>query len=531
MNNDVKRVCCLYRVSTKGQVDKEDIPMQKQCCREFAERMGWKIVNELNEKGISGSKVSATKRDAILQLQEDALLNKFDILLVYMFDRIGRIDEETPFVVEWFVQNNIEVWSTIEGQQRIETHEDKLINYIRFWQAAGESIKLSIRVKTKLRQMVQEGEFTGGTPPYGYRLEKQGRLNYKKREVCELLVDEKEAEVVRLIFQKYVYEGFGAQRLSHYLYEHGFLNRSGTNFANTTINSMLKNITYVGILRSGDVRSEIMPELQIIPLELFERAQEIMAARTQKHSDVPFNSKGKALLSGIVYCGHCGSKLVLTTNGSRPRKNGPPREPQVRYGCHNQVRHPQDCDGQSGYGVTKLDAIVDDLVKELLKNIRTVPESEFIGKQKKCEIAAKTAILKSLQTQYAQKSKELQGYKDEISKCIRGESNFDEVLLNALYKECRKETESTSEEIAAVQEAIKELTSKVDAFKKDYDKALTWAEMYDTCSIEGKKMIIRQLIKKISICRDYSLKIELNLSYQQFAELLSPPAESVKITA
>ena len=46
-----KRVYCLYRVSTLGQVDKDDIPMQKQCCREFAERQGWTIVKEFSEKG------------------------------------------------------------------------------------------------------------------------------------------------------------------------------------------------------------------------------------------------------------------------------------------------------------------------------------------------------------------------------------------------------------------------------------------------------------------------------------------------
>lgn len=39
-----KRVCCLYRVSTKGQVEKDDIPMQKQRCHEFAAEKGWDIV-------------------------------------------------------------------------------------------------------------------------------------------------------------------------------------------------------------------------------------------------------------------------------------------------------------------------------------------------------------------------------------------------------------------------------------------------------------------------------------------------------
>ena len=54
----MKRVYTLYRVSTKGQVDKDDIPMQKTACHEFARRQeGWVISKEFYEKGISGYKV------------------------------------------------------------------------------------------------------------------------------------------------------------------------------------------------------------------------------------------------------------------------------------------------------------------------------------------------------------------------------------------------------------------------------------------------------------------------------------------
>ena len=102
-----KRVYCLYRVSTKGQVEKDDIPMQKQRCREFAAEKGWTIAREFSEKGVSGFKVSARDRDAIQEIQRDAAQDKFDILLVFMFDRLGRKEDETPFVVEWFVQNGI----------------------------------------------------------------------------------------------------------------------------------------------------------------------------------------------------------------------------------------------------------------------------------------------------------------------------------------------------------------------------------------------------------------------------------------
>ena len=183
----VRRVYCLYRVSTLGQVEKDDIPMQKEACREFVrQHPGWEIVKEFSEKGVSGFKVSAKDRDAVQEIQRDALQNKFDILLVFMFDRLGRREDETPFVVEWFAKNGIEVWSVKEGQQRFDTHVDKLLNYIRYWQASGESIKTSVRTKTRMEQLTKEGCFTGGVVPFGYRLEHKGRTNKRNQEVGDL---------------------------------------------------------------------------------------------------------------------------------------------------------------------------------------------------------------------------------------------------------------------------------------------------------------------------------------------------------
>ena len=80
----MQRVECLYRVSTKGQVDHDDIPMQRIECRKFAEAQGWTIIKELCEKGISGFKVAAEDRDAIQELRNDAMNQRFDILLVFM---------------------------------------------------------------------------------------------------------------------------------------------------------------------------------------------------------------------------------------------------------------------------------------------------------------------------------------------------------------------------------------------------------------------------------------------------------------
>lgn len=275
-----QRVYCLYRVSTLGQVEKDDIPMQKEACWEFVrQHPGWEIVKEFSEKGVSGFKVSAKDRDAIQEIQRDALQNKFDILLVFMFDRLGRREDETPFVVEWFVKNGVEVWSAKEGQQRFDTHVDKLLNYIRYWQASGESIKTSVRTKTRMEQMTQEGHFTGGGVPFGYRLEHKGRTNKQNQDVGDLVVDPDEAEIVKLIFQKYLCEGYGAQRLCRYLAEQGITNRKGRNIPTTSINRIIKNPIYTGVIRNGDSQSEVLPELQIIDAETYERAQQMMEKR------------------------------------------------------------------------------------------------------------------------------------------------------------------------------------------------------------------------------------------------------------
>lgn len=140
------RVCCLYRVSTKGQVDKaeNDIPMQKKACHEFAESKGWTIIKEHAELGVSGFKVAAADRDELQEIKREAEKQEFDILLVFMFDRLGRKDNETPFVLKWFVEQGISVWSTVEGEQRFDSNVDDLLNYIRFWQASSESQKTSV---------------------------------------------------------------------------------------------------------------------------------------------------------------------------------------------------------------------------------------------------------------------------------------------------------------------------------------------------------------------------------------------------
>ena len=516
-NASPKRAYCLYRVSTLGQVEKDDIPMQKQCCREFAETQGWSVVKEFSEKGISGFKVSAKDRDAIQHIQQDAVARKFDILLVFMFDRLGRRDDETPFVVEWFVKNGIEVWSAMEGQQRFDSHVDKLMNYIRYWQASGESLKTSVRVKTRLSQLTEEGLYTGGSIPFGYKLEKKGRVNKRNREVFDLAVDENEAEIIRLIFHKYVDEGYGAQRLCRFLHDNGIKSRDGKGFPNTSLNRMIKNVLYTGIIKNGDSQSQYIDELRIIDDNVFSQAQEIMRQRTQSHSSIPLNCKGKSLLVGNIYCAHCGNRLTLTTSGrNKKMPDGTiQKEVRMRYQCHYNVRHPGECEGQSGYSVKKVDGIVDQLIRMKFSEIAAASESEILSSQHEKDIELAKSKCEMAKKHLRDKQKELEDYKSETLKVIRGQSKLNIDLLNTLVAETESQIQEAQASADAAEAELQELLETSEGLKREYDQLLSWADLYDKSSFEAKKMIVSQFIKSVRVGKDYNIEVDFNVSFEE----------------
>lgn len=60
--------------------------------------------------------------------------NVEDILLVFMYDRLGRNLNETPFIAEWFTKKGIHVWSVYEGEIIDGVDAERMLDYIRFWQ-------------------------------------------------------------------------------------------------------------------------------------------------------------------------------------------------------------------------------------------------------------------------------------------------------------------------------------------------------------------------------------------------------------
>ena len=518
------RTLCLYRVSTTKQLyhdanNEADIPMQRLRCREFAEQKGWTVVCELQEEGISGHKVRAENRDKIQLIKEYTVNNKFDILLVFMFDRIGRIADETPFVVEWLINHGVRVWASEEGEQRIESHTDRLMNYIRYWQADGESQKTSVRTANSLHILTEQGHFTGGTCPYGYSLVCSGRMNKRKHEVHDLAVCESEAEVIRTVFRLAYEQGYGAQRIANYLNSHGYKNRSGVNWHPATLQSILRNVLYTGVLRSGDTVSPVQEHLQIVDDKVFQGVQEMLAIRSRRNQQIrsaPLNTRGSSLLAGNIFCGHCGARLCITTSGKGRKKADGTDVVRTRYCCQTKTRKHESCGGQTGYTVSKVDQIVETVILDIFRKVQSINREEIIQAQSKTDMAIRKEHVNSLQRDLKKAQAELQKLQSEIVKSLTGESVFSPEMLKDAIEAQQKKCNTL---LSALQTAESELISSQDSYRAlsgQFDDLLGWASVYQEADMATKKMVVSHLIDRVDMFRDYEIKITLNISVEQF---------------
>lgn len=520
----MKRVYTLYRVSTMKQVDlvKNDIPMQKISCHEFADRQGdWQIVKEYEEKGISGSKVSAEKRDAIQDLKEAAQKKEFDVLLVFVFDRLGRIENETPFVLQWFVEHGIEVWSVNEGQQRFDNHVDNLLNYIRFWQASGESKKTSVRVRTRLEQMTEEGIYTGGSLPYGYILINKGQKNKKGQEMKDLSPDPEESETVKRIFRLVTAEGYGSHQIARMLNSEGKRTHGGAEFKSNNILRILKNEIYIGYLTNGTARSDRIEDYRIIDDDMFKQAQRFLRERSNRNElkrTIAMNNKGRTLLSGNIYCAHCGSRLASSRyNKGYMRKDGTlSHKGYCRYVCYHRSRGLNDCNGASTDNADKIDAAVMELMKNIFARISESPDEDRIKGMYEEMMKENHNKQSRLDASLQKNRKQLDLLQREIGKTLIGESEYSIDDLTSAIR-------AVKEKIAGEESELKELMDE-EAVKKAYTESIipehrrikNWGEEFELAPMATKKLIASQLFSRVEVGKGYKVRVEINMTYRQF---------------
>ena len=521
---DAPRAGLAYRVSTKGQVDHDDIPMQKIECRKFCAQHGWRVVLEKAEKGVSGSKISATKRDAIQELKAETEKGNIDILLVFLFDRLGRIESETPYVVEWFVKHGVEVWSTREGQQKIDSHTDKLINYIRFWQAAGESEKIAERVATRIQQLNSSGHYSGGTVAYGYRAVHKGRVNKKGQPVKDLEVAPEEAAIVQELFELAAFEGKSAYAMAEMLNNRGLRTHSGAKFTPVHVLRILRHEGYLGYIVTRSVRSQHLPELEIISPELFQKANEMVDMRCTANAEarkVAHKSDNNTLLAGLVYCAHCGAKMSGFMHHDRYKlRDGTVKESlKPKYNCYQRAQKLRDCDGQALYLADRVDGIVLEVVRELFASIRCAPRDKLLEQKIRQEYQDKRKQKAALEKRLQDCEHALERYEAEVLRCLDGESGFSKEMLARLIAKAEAELRVARQEYAKVLQETEDDRELAQKIKECYRQFCGWAEEFELAPLTRKRMILSELLEKVEVGKGYQVTVHVKLTYKQFLKL------------
>lgn len=533
-----KRIGCLYRVSTLKQAEKNDIPMQKTACKEFIKtKRDWKFEKEYIELGVSGYKLKESERDVLQDIKKDVINKKIDVLLVFMFDRIGRREEETPFVVQWLINQGIEVWSVKEGQRKIETRADKLINYLTYWQAGGESEKTSIRVREAQEQMAEKGILTYGgkrNAPYGYEFIKSGTYTKKGVERQKLIIVEKEANIIRKIFELYTVFGYGVGRIAKYLNNKKIKPKRGKLWGISTISSILSNPIYMGYpaynrrtTKNANSRRKlpfedwILPkeridDLAIISEEVWYKTKKIKDSRNRyvkNDNDIiinkPFQTKSNLLFIGLLRCGECGYSF-MTSESKKKKRNG--EEVKYMYYKCSSARFTNSCNlNKKSISKEKLEKPVLDTIFDFLNNIEKMDLSEEIRNNMQSNQQKEKNELRKCEEEIVEIENNINTLKEEVVKSLSGKSNFSSELLNELLDEKKQELE----QVLARKSNLETILIRKDIEQKDILKVKNmipnWKEEFENADVEMKKMLLTEFIKEIRVYND---KIEIDFLFE-----------------
>ncbi|MBQ6530761.1 MAG: recombinase family protein, partial [Clostridia bacterium] len=206
--------------------------------------------------------------------------------------------------------------------------------------AQEESRKTSERVKWGQRRPMENGVVFGNNSIYGYTL-KNGQLT----------VNEDEAEIIRLIFHKYTFEGKGTHIIARELYEEGIKPPQTDGFwSSTMILRILRNEKYVGdLLQKKYVTKNYLTHEKVINVsedkiylcnhhepiierEMWNKAQAELDRRSVD-AETKKKYSNRYWCSGIIICAGCGSRFTIRKT---KRKSG---EVYTIWACRERAHH------------------------------------------------------------------------------------------------------------------------------------------------------------------------------------------------
>lgn len=510
MNREGKK-CFLYsRVSTEMQVDGYSLEAQKSVLKKFAEREEMKIVEYYEDAGKSGKSIEG--RPAFKKMLSDIESGQsVDYILVYKLSRFGRNAADILNSLELIQTYDVNLICIEEGIDSSQTSGKLLISVLS---AVAEIERENILEQTMngRREKARQGLWNGGPAPYGYTLKDN-----------KLYINEDEAELVRLIYDKYVNTTIGYSGIAKYLNLQGIkkvvrTDRMIEEWSAHFINLILENPVYCGKIAYGRRTLEKVKGKKneykrinatdyitvdglhesLVSEEIWNKAQHKRQATGQKFAS-KYGKDRTHLLTGLLKCPVCGGPMYANRH-CWTKKDGTYKE--VGYYVCGRNKHDRGkfCD----YKADLKKSVIEPLVIEAVKEI--VSEKYFAQaiKDRIGSISKNDDIDKEIKN-FENRLNEIELNKARLEKEI-DTLPFDTKFRERKLHDMNLRLDGMYEAIAEIEELIADANLRKKAMEEEaitlentYKLLLSFDEIYDRMTKDEQKLMLTYLVKNIQI--------------------------------
>ena len=521
------RVTFYARVSTDQDEQINSLENQVQYYTELIQRKpNWKFVPGYVDEGISGG--STKKRDNFNRMIRDAKAGMFDFIITKEISRFSRSTLDSIKYTQELLDYNVGVFFQNDNINTLDTDSEfRLV--IMAGVAQDEIRKLSERLKFGFRQAIKNGHVLGNDKLYGY-----------DKKDCVLTINEKEAEIIRLVFDLYGNQRLGVRTVSKRLTELGYTSREGNAFNTLTIRHILENPKYKGWYcgnktQSIDYRTKKNAPLEeqewvmypdpsipaIVPEELWNRANALYKKRreeTMSHSSgVSFQNRYP--YSAKIYCEEHGTtfhRQVLESKKGR----------QEVWHCKVYRTHGRAACSAPQIRSCDLDAILSEIFDRIVKDKQAIIDSL---------VTVISNVPKEVD--YDRLSNQVQAEMEEIGK--KKDRLLDLSIAGALtVEEFKQKNDAFNAQLSQCESQLRAIEQEAEqAAKGAIDLAEIRRCLEQELSFDGEPneallttILEKIVVKKGSTREEIHLDIFLKLG-ERFEAVYTPRVDSASITS
>lgn len=481
----MSNVAIYLRKSRDEENESRDVTLARheKMLRDYCERNDL-IIKKIYKEVVSGESISA--RYEMQRLLMDVRAGMFDAVVVIELERLSRGNQaDQAEILDVFKRTGTKIHTLTKIYDLASDNEiDEEFFEFGLFMSRREYKVICRRLLRGRMSALLEGYYTGSVLPFGF--------NKERREKGFVLVpNEAEAEIVRVIFTKYL-SGEGLTAIAHQLNACGLMQRNGKEWQPQRIREVLKNKTYVGMLHIKNAKiDEEWTKGKHEPLiepELFEMAQRKLS------SAVPKAKRSLNIvnpLAGLIKCSECGSAVVMKRNVAG-----------VRYLACNTLK----CPTRS----SKFDDVESQLLLELSEALRGF-KKYIDDNSSRIELKASERANLAVRIDAEIKKKDAM-----LERCC-------ELLEEGIYTKEKYLTrvKILEDELNGLLETRQQLSDdndeqEIESIKTGIPILERCLQKYDELSIVAKNDILRSLIEKIEYNKkergkDFMLKIYMKI--------------------